>query len=90
MNEEVFLSLLALDAYNRGFDPGLSGLPESGLIGTAAIREFQPGEQEGWEEAGFYAIAYEWNDETIISYRGTNFPGGIAKGDSYLTPPTFH
>ncbi|WP_152553568.1 hypothetical protein [Erythrobacter longus] len=26
------------------------------------------------EAAGFYAIAYEWQGETIISYRGTNFP----------------
>jgi hypothetical protein len=74
MNRDVFLSLLALDAYNRGEGAALNGLTESGAIGTATIREFQPGEQEGWEAAGFYAIAYDWNGETVISYRGTNFP----------------
>lgn len=74
MNRDVFLSLLALDSYNRGYDRGLNELSESGGIGNATIRAFQPQEQDGWEEAGFYAIAYEWNGETIISYRGTSFP----------------
>lgn len=74
MNRDVFLSLLALDSYNRGFGSQLNRLSESGGIGKATIRAFQPREQDGWEESGFYAIAYEWNNETVISFRGTNFP----------------
>ena len=36
--------------------------------------------------AGFYAIAYNWNGETIISYRGTNFdPGGSV--EDFLDSP---
>ena len=26
-----------------------------------------------WQDAGFYAIAYDWTGETVISYRGTSF-----------------
>ena len=79
MNRDVFLSLLALDSYNRGYGANVGNLPESGRIGSANIREFEADEQDGWRAAGFYAIAYEWNGETIISapsssWRGSNFP----------------
>lgn len=74
MDRDLFLAVLALDTYNRGYDASLKGLSEDGALGTATIREFKLGEQDGWEDASFYAIAYEWNGETIISYRGTNFP----------------
>ncbi len=77
MDREVFLSLLALDSYNRGYGANVGSLAESGGIGTATIRPFEPGEQDGWEAAGFYAIAYDWNGETVISYRGTNFPTNL-------------
>jgi hypothetical protein len=90
MNREVFLSLLALDAYNRSYGQSLNGLEvpnfdANGLplqdvrIGNARIvsdssllGETSDGRID--EAAGFYAIAYEWNNETVISYRGTNFP----------------
>ncbi|KUO51367.1 MAG: hypothetical protein APF82_11020 [Sphingomonadales bacterium BRH_c42] len=72
MDREVFLSLLALDSYNRGYNAAVGDLDESGSIGTATIRPFEPDEQDGWQAAGFYAVAYEWNGETVISYRGTN------------------
>lgn len=83
MNRDVFLSLLALDAYNRGYGQNVKvsesdadeGVDESGrAIGTATII-LQSDVFSGLPrvEAGFYAIAYEWNGETIISYRGTNF-----------------
>jgi Ca2+-binding RTX toxin-like protein len=78
MNREVFLSLLALDSYNRGYGGTLNDLGEEGQIGNATVRKFKPGEQDGWQAAGFYAIAYDWNNsnntETVISFRGTNFP----------------
>ena len=79
MNRDVFLSLLALDAYNRGPSPLVNSLPVSGSIGTATILTdaLAVMDQNTVLSAGFYAIAYDWNNETVISYRGTNFPSGI-------------
>ncbi|MCL4673892.1 MAG: hypothetical protein KJZ64_13395 [Sphingomonadaceae bacterium] len=80
MNRDVFLSLLALDAYNRGYGANVGGLPESGEIGDASITTRQEifGDDaaailQNWQAAGFYAIAYDWNGERVISFRGTNF-----------------
>lgn len=73
MQIDVFVSILALDSYNRGYGANVNGLTESGKLGTAIIRRFSPNQQSGWQSAGFYAIAYDWNGETVISYRGTNF-----------------
>lgn len=80
MNRDVFLSLLALDAYNRGYGANVGGLPESGEIGDASITTRQEifGDDaaailRNWQAAGFYAIAYDWNGERVISFRGTNF-----------------
>lgn len=86
LHKDVFLSLLALDAYNRGPGAGLNDLevptigpngnPQQVIkIGNAQISSdsaaiLGPSAQA----AGFYAIAYEWNGEKVISYRGTNFP----------------
>jgi hypothetical protein len=79
MNREVILSLLALDSYNRGYGQTIFGLPASESIGRADIDRdslvlgsTSAGRVD--EAAGFYAIAYDWNGETVISYRGTNFP----------------
>jgi hypothetical protein len=75
MNREVMLSLLALDSYNRGYGQSVGGLSNSGMIGTVTIRrQSNITENSAEVAAGFYAIAYEWNNETVISYRGTNFP----------------
>jgi hypothetical protein len=75
MNREVMLSLLALDSYNRGYGQSVGGLSNSGMIGKATIRRQSNINENSTEvAAGFYAIAYEWNNETVISYRGTNFP----------------
>jgi hypothetical protein len=88
MNREVFLSLLGLDSYNRGYDQNvllnkgdsITGQDEAGrTIGSATIADVPL--PAGSINAGFYAIAYEWNGETIISYRGTNFPESISLGE---------
>ncbi|MEM1195597.1 MAG: hypothetical protein AAGH57_05795 [Pseudomonadota bacterium] len=87
MNQSVFLSLLALDAYNRGYDQSLvtnsgdnnEGQDEAGRrVGSATV--FASNITSEARAAGFYAIAYEWNGETIISYRGTDFNGDIVNG----------
>ena len=81
MNREVFLSLLALDAYNHGYGQTVllnqgdstTGQDEVGkFLGSAQIIEQRINSES--QVAGFYAIAYDWNGETVISYRGTNFP----------------
>ena len=88
----VFLSLLALDSYNRGYGANVAGLETPTLdrngdpvedirLGNARIMSDSVSVLgPAAEDAGFYAIAYEWNGETIISapsssWRGSNFPG---------------
>jgi hypothetical protein len=79
-SKDLFLAILSLDSYNRGYGVNINGLDAGGLIGNATIREAEDGEQYGREAAGFYAIAYELPagyveglSGTVISYRGTNF-----------------
>lgn len=75
MNPDVFLSLLALDSYNRGYGQNVGGLGNTGMIGNATIlAQSDINEGSAEVEAGFYAIAYDWNGQTIISYRGTDEP----------------
>lgn len=71
MDDQVLRAILALDSYNRGYGQGILGLSddEGILLGTAEI-VLSDGFQDA-QNVGFYAIAYEWNGETIISYRGT-------------------
>ncbi len=70
MDSEVFKAILALDAYNRGYHPGIAGLSAATgtKIGTAEITA-DDGDSDA-QAIGFYAVAYDWNGETIISYRG--------------------
>ena len=74
MNRDLFIAILAMDSYNRGYGQGLSkNLPDvlgSTQIGTAAIYD-EKADAEA-QDAGFYAIAYDWQGEKIISYRGTD------------------
>ena len=79
MNQDLFLSILAMDSYNRGYDQGT-------LIGSgdSTSNQNEIGRQIGYatitaqdissaaKAVGFYALSYEWNGQTVISYRGTN------------------
>jgi hypothetical protein len=85
MNRDVFHSLLALDSYNRGYGQNVlidlgdsrTDQNETGrTLGTTTIVRSETTQKV--KDAGFYAIAYEWNGETIISYRGTNFLESIS------------
>ena len=78
MDRDLFLAILAMDAYNRNYSEGLL-LPETDGLGTAQIigdSEILRGDDGSRldQQSNFYAIAYEWNGETIISYRGTDNP----------------
>ncbi len=93
MNRDLFLAILSMDSYNRGYDARVSGLTESGSLGLANIRDFQLGEQEGWQSVGFYALAYDVGNvagfsagEQVISYRGTNFNLGDSAAEFFSSP----
>jgi hypothetical protein len=74
---DLFLAILALDAYNRGYNPGML-LPDGSTtqIGDATILDTSAD-----QSVSFYAVAYSWLGETIISYRGTTFASGPDFGD---------
>lgn len=76
MDRDLFLSIMAMDSYNRGYDRGLAGLSDAGWLGKAKVT-FDSLVLGGTSDnrvdasAGFYAIAYNWGGQKIISYRGT-------------------
>ena len=77
ISPELFTAILSMDSYNRGYDAGIAGLGESGQIGNATILTrvdsgISNEQHLEWQAAGFYAVAYQWNGETVISYRGTD------------------
>ena len=88
MNREVFLSILAMDAYQRGYAPGIQNLPQVGggttvKIGKATLLDVPL--PVGSQPAGFYALSYTLDSAwaglaagtKVISYRGTDFDLGI-------------
>ncbi|MEM5494468.1 calcium-binding protein [Hoeflea sp. AS16] len=90
-SNELMLAILAMDSYNRGYDAGIGdgqnvvdgvdvdGLGEAGsTIGSAVVLNFSL--PQGSQAAGFYAVAYQWNGETVISYRGTDGGWDYLKG----------
>lgn len=74
IDNSVFLSVLAMDSYNRGYDAGIN-ISDNGIrnatLGDSATDIL--GAQA--QSASFFAQAYSWNGETVIAYRGTSSPG---------------
>jgi len=99
ISKELFLSILAMDSYNRGYESGILGLGgENYKIGSATIgKDAEQLLDAGVAKAaGFYAIAYEITDDSIeglangqkvISYRGTDNPGSWSNLDPWSTTP---
>jgi hypothetical protein len=81
ISANLMMALLSMDAYNRGYGAGINdagsndqdGLGEAGFVGNAHILS-RPSEIDysAWQAAGFYGVAYDWNGQTVISYRGTD------------------
>lgn len=74
ISDNLFFAILAMDAYNRGYDAKLSGLSDAigTKIGNATV--IGSAGDAAAKADGFYAIAYELNGQKIISYRGTDDP----------------
>jgi hypothetical protein len=80
--KDLFLAILAMDAYNRGRGAGLNdegasdsnGLGSIGSgIGTATVTaEADTALDSAAVAAGFYAVAYQTQYGTVISYRGSD------------------
>jgi hypothetical protein len=89
---DLFLSILSMDAYNRGYGAGISdgvnidseGNDVDGLggigssIGSAIVINQNITLQA--QDAGFYAVAYDTPDGIVISYRGTDEPKDVLSG----------
>ena len=96
ISDNVFMATLAMDSYNRGYNPGLALDGSATAIGTATIRSDDL--PVGSPAAGFFAQAYDWNGKTVISYRGTDqlfdsngnvgdvFTGWVTGGGAYSSP----
>lgn len=71
---DLFLSILAMDSYNRGYGQHIIMPTVFGqtMLGNATIQSDANDQAGVASAAGFYAVAYDWNDEKVISYRGTN------------------
>lgn len=82
MNRDLFLAILSMDSYNRGYGQGLLGLSASGRLGKAEITSDSlilggTPDDRADASAGFYAIAHDMtgvagfgSGERVISYRG--------------------
>lgn len=67
--EDLFLGILAMDVYHRGYNSGLKDLGDALLtsIGTASIQKVTAD-----SSIGFYAIKYAWDGNDVYVYRGTD------------------
>lgn len=88
VGDNLMRAILAMDSYNRGYAQGLRITPQDisdvgQFIGTARIvaQDISPTARS----AGFYASAYSWNGETIISYRGTDYDSDAGDSDFLST-----
>lgn len=78
MTDDLNYAILALDAYNRGYDPGIELNGNTVGSFTIVAREVvgigDPA-YAAWELASFYAVAYQdASGNIVISYRGTDDP----------------
>ena len=78
MSKDLYLAILSMDAYNRGYNPGIDGLGDAGHIGNATVLTradigISDPQYQAWQDASFYAVSYTM---------GANSTTGIANGTS--------
>ena len=93
ISKDLFLAILSLDSYNRGYGVGLVvagakvGSATIGLTSTDAEANIPDG-----QTAGFYAISYKVgtgvegiaDGTTVIAYRGTDQPNPFTAGSDVV------
>jgi hypothetical protein len=104
ISEGLFLAILSMDAYNRGYGYGLK--VSSQALGDATVSDIEATADE--QNVGFAAVSYTVSDpnmrgvSTVISYRGTDNPNllsspvsggsdimnGWAAGGGFITAQT--
>lgn len=83
MDSKLMKAILAMDSYNRGYNAGIvfgdNSESSEEIIGVTKIGNYTvllnstaAFADDAAESIGFYAIAYEYNGEVIVSYRGTD------------------
>jgi hypothetical protein len=84
ISKDLFLAILAMDSYNRGYNPGVV-LPQSAssAIGNATLGKFtnQQGNEQAAVAASFFAQAYELTG----SYAGTDGAPGLTSGQTVIS-----
>ncbi len=86
MNSTLMKAILSMDSYNRGYDPKISFgtdknySPDSPEIKIGKAEIYRANGDAAAQNISFYAIAYEYGGEKIISYRGTDSALDIATG----------
>ena len=90
MKTELMNAILAMDSYNRGYSQGIILPVELNItkIGNAIIaKQVDISDGSFAQSIGFYALAYEYNGEKIIAYRGTDDVNGaldlLTSDDAY-------
>lgn len=93
---DLFLAILAMDSYHRGYNRGLVGDASviASMIGDATVGVGSAVSEDdnssiatAAKAIGFFAQSYDWNGETIIAYRGTDngvFTYGLDQQYGYL------
>ena len=61
MNPDLFLAILSMDSYNRGYGVGLNFRQPSSQISNAGIITFPDSVRTGWEDAGFQFWGHNTN-----------------------------
>ena len=82
ISNELFMAILAMDTYNRGYNTGIVALTGTSLgnatLGAdSSILKDANGNRTD-QAATFFAQSYTLDGQTIISYRGTDAFGGDA------------
>ncbi len=92
ISKDLFLAILSMDAYNRGYAAGISdgGAGDTDGLGdavgtqignaTIAAKSSSEANSDG-VAAGFYAVAYDTQYGKVISYRGTDNPDILGSAD---------
>src|SRR5262245_47076666 len=77
ISDNLFLAILALDAYNRDNDNAPVNVSGNQLGNAQLLAIPNP---QGYRDASFFAQAYQWSDSTVISYRGTDSISDVWNG----------